>query len=331
MTRPDTKSLGIVCCLLLTLSSCGPVETPAEPAALFVDVSVDVGLDFTHDNGMSGEKYIAEMMGPGGAFLDFDNDGDLDIYLPQGRPLNPGTSSGSSGTDRLFRNDLVVSPDGSRSFGFTDVSVEAGLTPPTGYTFGVATGDYDGDGWIDLYLTQLGTNQLLRNNGDGTFSDRTEAAGVADLRMSMPAAFFDFDGDRRLDLYVGNYLDFRVATHKRCFSPSGRSDYCGPLAYNPLPDRLFRNTGDGTFEDVTRRAGLAESRGNALGVVITDFDLDGRHGLFVANDTGENFLWRNLGDGRFQEQALIAGCALNGNGEPEGSMGVEVADLDGDG
>jgi len=214
---------------------------------------------------------------------------------------------------------------------FTDVTASTGLAAPAGYTFGVATGDYDGDGWIDLYLTQMGPNQLLRNNGDGTFTDVTEASGTVDVRMSIPAAFFDYDGDGALDLYVGNYLDFRIAVHKQCISPSGRLDYCGPLAYGPEPDRLFRNRGDGTFEDTTRRAGLGGLRSNALGVVVSDFDLDGRLDLYVANDTAENHLWINRGDGTFDERALVAGCALNADGVPEGSMGVDAGDIDGDG
>jgi hypothetical protein len=184
---------------------------------------------------------------------------------------------------------------------------------------------------VDLYVTQLGSNQLLRNRGDGTFEDATARAGVDDPRWSVPAVFFDYDRDGWLDLYVGNYVDFRIATHKRCTSPTGMTDYCSPNAYRPEPDRLFRNRGDGTFEDVTAKSGLAGSQGAALGVAADDFDGDGWLDLYVANDGMVNYLWLNRRDGTFVESALLAGVAVNQEGQPEASMGVATGDLDEDG
>ena len=197
---------------------------------------------------------------------------------------------------------------------------------------GVATGDYDGDGRIDLYLTHFGPNQLLRNQGDGTFRDVTAAAGAGDDRWSVPATFFDYDRDGRLDLFVGNYLVYRSpADHRPCADPSGHRDYCGAAQFPPAPDRLLRNRGDGTFEDVTGAAGLGSGFGRALGAVAADLDGDGWLDLYVANDAGPNNLWINRRDGTFEDRALLAGAAVNGDGKAEASMGVDAADYDRDG
>ncbi|MCP3957847.1 MAG: CRTAC1 family protein [bacterium] len=297
---------------------------------------------------MSGELYIAEMMGPGGALLDFDNDGDLDVYLPQGAMLGQGKTLADARFpprsplgDRLYRNDL----EAGTLPRFVDVTAEAGIAAP-GYGMGVAVGDVDNDGWPDIYVTNLGSNQLWRNDGpgaDGTvgFSDVTAAAGVDDTRWSTAATFLDFDRDGWLDLFVGNYVDFSDATHKVCYEETSVADYCSPLSFRPAPDRLLRNRGPGkngavTFEDVTAAAGLAAAFGNTLGAVASDFDGDGWVDLYVANDAVENLLWINQGgvaDGRvtFREEALPRGCAVNGSGGVEGSMGVDAADFDGDG
>ena len=295
-------------------------------APWFEEAPEAVGPGFAHVNGMSGAMYIAEMMGAGAALFDYDNDGDLDVYLRQGGKLGEGQPSG----DRLYRNDLAVRPDGSRALRFTDVTGTARL-PPAGYGMGVAAGDYDGDGWTDLYLTNLGPNVMLRNRGDGTFEDATARTGTADARWSVPAAFFDYDRDGWLDLLVGNYVDFTVRGHRPCRRPSGALDYCGPRSYRPEPLRLFRNRGDGAFDDATARAGLAGLRGNALGAVAADLDGDGWLDAYVANDALENFLLVNRRDGRFEERGVESGSALNEAGERQGSMGVDAADYDGDG
>ena len=196
---------------------------------------------------------------------------------------------------------------------------------------GVAVGDYDGDGRPDLYVTNFGSNQMWRNRGDGTFEDTTAKTGTDDPRWSVAAAFFDFDRDGRLDLYVGNYVAFGFAKQVPCLGASGVRDYCGPKSYPPVPDRLFRNRGDGTFEDVTGRSGIGAAAGPGLGVVVADFDGDGWTDLYVANDGTANFLWINRRDGTFEDQAMLRGCALNADGRPEAGMGVDFADVDGDG
>ncbi len=313
---------------LVFLGSCRTENTDGvaipEPRELFADATASSGLDFVHFNGMTGERYIVEMMGSGGALFDYDNDGDLDLWLRQGTALDPDAREAAY-RDRLFRNDL----QDSGAVVFQDVTDTTGIEVRD-YGMGIATGDYDDDGWVDLYLTNFGANRLLRNRGAGTFEDVTSGSGTADDRWSAPAVFADFDGDGRLDLYIGNYVDFSLANHRPCHESSA-IDYCGPLSFQPQPDRLLRNRGDGTFEDVTARSGLAGSYGNALGGLARDFTGDGRIDLFVANDAMENQLWINAGDGTFREDALFRGCAVNGAGKREGSMGVSGGDIDGDG
>ncbi|HVR29984.1 MAG TPA: CRTAC1 family protein [Thermoanaerobaculia bacterium] len=316
----------------------GPIVADGGGEAAFQEVAAEVGLIFHHFNGMSGKLYTPEVMGPGVALFDYDNDGDLDVYVGQGNLIDDASLEelvfAPPGplplTHRLFRNDLEAAADGRRVLRFTDVTEASGLTA-TGYNMGVATGDYDNDGWVDVYATNLGSNHLLRNLGDGTFSDVTASAGADDRRWSVPAVFFDFDGDGWLDLFVGNYHRFTVATHQPCFLPNGTLDYCGPLAQPPEGHRLLRNRGDGTFEDVTARAGLAAAAATALGAVAADFDSDGRIDLYVANDQMANYLWVNQGDGTFIEDALLRGAALDANGQPQASMGVVAGDLTGDG
>jgi hypothetical protein len=307
----------------------------AAPADIFVDVAAASGLDFVHFNGMSGELYYPEMVGGGAALVDYDDDGDLDVYLVQGTMMGPAKTIAEATfaprhpeplTDRLYRNDS----EPGAGLVFTDVTAQASLTA-SHYGMGVATGDYDNDGRVDLYVTNFGPNQLLRNNGDGTFADTTAAAGVGDTRWSVAASFFDYDADGWLDLFVANYVDFSYAVHKVCARRSGERDYCGPLAYEPQPDRLFRNRGDGTFEDVSVRAGISTSSGAGLGAVAADFNGDGRNDIYVANDQTENQLWLNQGDGRFVDDAVLAGCAVNRHGLPEASMGVAGEDFDDDG
>jgi len=314
-------------------------RAPSTDGPIFVDRAVASGVDFVHFNGMSGEFYIPEVTGAGVGMLDYDDDGDLDLYLVQGRMLGPGKTpedvlypwpGEGPLIDRLYRNDLQVDPDGSRELRFTDVTRESGLVSD-GYGMGVITGDYDNDGRIDLYVTNLEGNHLFRNRGDGTFEDVTAEAGVDDRRWSVPAVFFDYDRDGWLDLFIGNYLDFTYDNHKTCLTVTGARDYCGPSAYRGQPDRLLHNEGDGTFRDVTRESGLHAAYGPALGAVAADLNGDGWLDLYVANDGRPNQMWLNQGDGTFQDTSLMGGSAVNAEGFPEASMGVDAADFDGDG
>ena len=324
--------------LLLTLRAATIVADDSTQKPAFDEVAAEVGIDFVHYNFMSGKLYLPEMMGAAVALLDYDNDGDLDVYLGQGNPIDDAPREklvfpppqAPPLTHRLYRNDLETRADGSRVLRFVDVTESARITA-TGYSIGIATGDYDNDGWVDVYLANLGPNQLLHNNGDGTFTDVTATAAVDDRRFSGAASFFDYDGDGWLDLFVGNYHRFLVAAHQPCFMPSGAADYCGPLARPPEESRLFRNRGDGTFEDVTAHAKMAGVPATTLGAVAADYDGDGRIDLYVANDGMANYMWLNRGDGTFIDDALLRGAALNAEGQPEASMGVVAGDLDGDG
>ena len=303
----------------------------------FTERAAAVGLDFVHFNGMSGEFYFEEMVGSGVALFDYDNDGDLDIYLVQGAMLGEGKTLADALipprmplplTDRLYRNDLVVRADGSRTLRFTDVTAESGLGVRE-YGMGAATGDFDNDGWVDLYLTRRGPDQLFRNNGDGTFADVSARAGTRQPRWSISASFVDFDRDGWLDLYVANYVDHDP--DRECTTDLGAREYCGPQGFMPVPDRLYRNRGDGTFADVTAEAQVAREYGPAMGVVAADLDADGWPDLYVANDMQENQLWINRQDGTFRNDALLAGVALNQAGAVEAGMGVDAGDIDNDG
>ena len=311
------------------------IVTPAVlgAGAPFTEVGEAWGVDFHHFNGMSGRLYYPEVVGSGGALFDYDGDGDLDLYLVQSAMLGPDRTLAdasfpprdSEPRDRLFRNDL-----GTAGPRFVDVTETSGIDA-RGYGIGAAAGDYDNDGLVDLYVTNFGPNELWRNLGDGTFENATAAAGVGDRRWSSSASFVDYDADGHLDLMVANYLRFSYGVHRTCINERGEDDYCLPKAYRPAPDRLYRNRGDGTFEDVTVRAGLSAATGNGLGISTADFNGDGQVDIYVANDLTPNHLWINQGDGRFIDNGLAAGCALNANGQAEASMGVDAADFDGDG
>ncbi len=316
-------------------------QSPEPPAGevWFTDRADAAGIDFVHFNGESGELRISETMGSGAALFDFDNDGDLDVYVVQSRSAGPrGTPDPDPAPfpprppgDRLYRNDLEVHADGGRTLRFTDVTQGSGLDGRS-YGMGVAAGDVDNDGWVDLYRTAIGPNQLFRNNGDGTFTDVTRESGAGDPRWSVSASFADLDRDGWLDLYVGNYLHYDLdEPQPPCFSRTGERDYCGPSAFTAVPDRLYRNRGDGTFADVTAMSGVAREYGAALGVAAFDADGDGWTDVYVANDGEPNQLWMNQRDGTFTNGALLAGAALNDSGRTEGSMGVDAGDFDGDG
>lgn len=308
---------------------------------LFRERAAELGLNFVHFNGRSGERYMVEVLGAGAALFDYDGDGDLDAFLVQGAMLGNGKGLDRALVqpapgmlplgDRLYRNDLVALPSGRLEPRFVDVTGAAGLAPSVGYGMGVATGDVDNDGFVDLYVTRFGANQLWRNRGNGSFEDATARAGVGDGRFSSSATFLDYDRDGFLDLFVGHYVDFTYQNHRTCYGPSGAVDYCGPASYAPVPDRLLHNRGDGTFEDVSQQAGLGAAFGPALGVLAADFDGDGFQDLLVANDGAPNQLWINGGDGTFRDEALLAGCAVNGAGATEAGMGIDAADFDADG
>ena len=355
--RPGMAAAGLL--LVAWGSGCGsaapvsPVsgadgEAPAGDAAAnpageirFTDRAREVGLDFVHFNGMSGEFYFSEMMGPGAALFDMDDDGDLDAYFVQGQMLGAGRTLADALTppapdlplpltDRLYRNDLEVNADGTRTLRFTDVTAGSGLDVRT-YGMGVAAGDFDNDGRVDLYRTRIGANQLFRNNGDGTFADVTERSGAGDGVWGVSASFVDFDGDGWLDLYVGNYVDYDLEDESPCFTVTGERDYCAPKSYPAAPDRLYRNNRDGTFADVTAAAGIGGRHGPALGVLTADFNADGWMDIYVANDGEPNQLWINRQDGTFEDRALLSGVAVDVAGDVEASMGVDAGDFDADG
>jgi hypothetical protein len=324
---------------------------PAEPGpAIFVDAAAAAGLDFVHFNGMSGALYFPEMMGQGGALFDYDGDGDLDVYCVQGAMLGPGKTLADAlvppqgplpPRGRLYRNDLAVASDGTRTLRFTDVTAASGIDA-RGYGMGVATGDFDNDGRPDLFLANYGDDQLWRNEGPDasgqvTFRDVTARAGGSDPLWSVSASFADLDRDGWLDLYVANYVDFPLAKNPSCYAVSSRRDYCGPADFPGVPDRLWRNrgrdaAGEVVFEDVTARAGIdAGGAGPGLGVVAFDADGDGWTDLYVADDGTPNRLWLNRRDGTFRDEAPLAGVAVNRAGRAEGSMGVDAGDFDADG
>ena len=307
---------------------------PAAAQDLLQDVTEASGLEFRHFNGRIGELYFPEMTGQGAALFDADGDGDLDAYLVQGgllraadkgKTLEP-TPDGLK--DRLFINQGVQ--DGVPRFvdGTAKSKLDAG-----GYGMGVAVGDVDSDGFPDLFVANVGPNELWRNRGDGTFENWTAKAGVAGVPKgwTVGATFGDFDGDGHLDLMVIDYVRYDVEKNVVCYASSSRRDYCGPSAFPAVPNQLWRNRGDGTFEDWSVRSGIAKAPGASLGVVAEDFDGNGSLDLYVANDGEPNNLWLNDGKGVFRDEALLAGVALNREGQPEASMGVTVGDADGDG
>ncbi|RPH77035.1 MAG: CRTAC1 family protein, partial [Planctomycetaceae bacterium] len=284
------------------------------------DVREALGIDHVYQNGDTGRLLMVESIGGGGGWLDYDGDQRWDIYLGQGGdPVRSGMPDQPS--DRLVRQ----LPDGR----FEDVTAAAGIVE-TRYGQGVAVGDFDDDGFDDVYVTNVGRNTLWRNQGDGTFLDVTMAAGVGDERWSSSAAWGDLDGDGDLDLYVANYCDFDVHNPRDC-SKDGKPHICHPLDVPPVPDECYMNQGDGTFTAEATTRGLRGEGGRALGVVIADLDNDGDSDVYVANDMTANFLFVNDGKGQFRESGILLGCAVDRNGAPQASMGVACGDYDGNG
>jgi hypothetical protein len=300
------------------LARCLPVS-----AYPFEIVPPDVsGIHWTHASGKSPERYLPETTGAGCAFVDYDNDGWMDIYF-----VNSGKCDFFN-PDPPLRNALYHN---NRDGTFTDVTDKAGVAGG-GYGQGVAVGDYDGDGFPDLYVTQYGRNILYHNNRDGTFTDVTEKAGVAAPGWSSSAVWFDYDNDGKLDLFVCQFVEFSKEKNKDCRTgEDAKRGYCIPHVYRPTASWLFHNNGDGTFTDVSKSCGIGAHLGKAWGVVATDINNDGRMDLFVANDTVANFLFENRGDGKFEEVGEPAGVAYSAEGRPRSGMGVDSADFDQDG
>ncbi len=297
----------------------GAGKSGSPDSSSFPSVAAQQGLSFQHD-ASEGAFYIIEEMGPGVAFFDADGDGDVDVYCVQGgRP--PGTERGEIKPNALYLND------GKGTF---RLAADSGAED-THYGMGAAAADIDNDGDIDLYVTNVGRDTLLVNDGNGRFEDRTELAGLGADQYSATAAFADYDSDGLLDLYVTVYVPWTPEIEQTCLDPFNKQDYCNPTVYAPGQDRLYRNLGDGKFEDVTLAAGIGGSTGYGLGVVGGDFDGDGHIDFFVANDHQPNFLWRNRGDGTFEEVGTKLGCSYNADGRPEASMGIVCDDLDVDG
>ena len=316
LSLPTVRLLGALP-LLWTIASLSPGQSPI----LLEDVTEETGIGFEHYDGSCGRYYIVENVSAGLALFDYDRDGDVDIYLLSGAPL-PGDDTDVRPGNALYRNE--------GGWRFTDVTAQAGVGD-TGYGLGVASGDYDNDGHLDLYLNNCGPNVLYHNNGDGTFSNVTARAGVANgNKVGAGTAFLDIDGDGDLDLYVGNYVLLDFEEHELIRS-HGQPWYPGPWIYEPEPDTLYRNNGNGTFADVSIESGIGAHAGTSMGMVCADYDRDRDTDVFVCNDVKSNFLFENDGQGNFQEVGLFAGVAYNLDGRPNGNMGVDCGDYDNDG
>ncbi len=299
-------------------------QKAAHPLPQYEDVTAKSGIDFIHSFGEQKLSSILEATGSGCAWLDYNNDGLLDLYVLSGRYL-PGVTdnskhTGENATNHLYRNN----GDGT----FTDVTAKSGV-PGTGYAIGVTVGDYDNDGYPDIYVTNYKSAVLYHNNGDGTFTDVTAKAGVDNKNhFGTGTAFFDYDHDGRLDLFVGNYLKYDPTEKKAYYTAEA---FPGPLDYEGDSSRLFHNNGDGTFTDVAEHAGLADPSGKAMGITVGDFDNDGWPGIYVANDAMASFLYRNNRDGTFTNIAVDRGVAFGANGENPSAMGPVFADYNNDG
>ena len=296
----------------------GNAAAPTASAITFRDVTQQSGIRFTHNNGAFGKKFLPETLGPGVAFIDYDNDGWPDIFLVNGMDW-PGHQQKHT-TPKLFHNNH----DGT----FTDVTHKAGLDVEM-YGMGVAVGDYDNDGFDDLFVTALGQSRLFHNNGNGTFTDVTQKAGLSGPReLSTSAAWVDYDKDGRLDLVVANYVQWTQETDLYCTLDGKNKSYCTPESYKGTSARLWHNRGDGTFEDVTQKAGLAEPTSKTMGIALLDYDNDGWPDLLFSNDTQPNKLYHNNGNGTFSEKGVIAGVAFSEDGVARAGMGVDAADYD---
>ncbi|HKE56397.1 MAG TPA: CRTAC1 family protein [Pyrinomonadaceae bacterium] len=335
-------AIPLICTAILTLTNCknqpaapapttnapvaetasaspSPSPTPPRPSGPieYTDVTATAGIHFKHNSGAFGKKYLPETMGNGGCFLDYDNDGWQDILLVNSTSW-PDQKTGKT-VMALYHNNK----DGT----FADVTRQAGLAVET-YGLGCAIGDYDNDGNVDIYITSVGANHLFRNLGNGKFADVTGKAGVGDPGFSTSAAWFDYDKDGKLDLFVCNYVDWSIEKDQYCSLDGKNKSYCTPQAYKGQSSTLYHNKGNGTFENVTQKAGLQDPTSKALGVALLDYDNDGWLDLFVANDTEPNKLYRNNHNGTFTDNAVAAGVAFSEAGTARAGMGVDAADYD---
>ena len=312
----------IFCCSLLFSFNAAAQSLPQ-----FTDITHEAGINFVHNTGAFGKKYLPETMGSGCAFIDYDTNGWQDILLVNGKdwegePGSPpvtGKGHQKRQTMALYRNDR----DGT----FTDVTETAGLATPL-YGMGVAVADYDNDGDPDIYISALETDRLFQNNGDGTYVDVTEAAGIHNPGFGTSCAWFDYNKDGHLDLYVANYVDWSRENDLFCTLDGINKSYCTPESYTGQSSKLFRNRGDGTFADVSRIARIEDNTSKSLGVCIFDYNADGLPDIFEANDTQPNKLYQNNGDGTFIETGMLAGIAYNESGVATGAMGIDAADYD---
>lgn len=307
--------------MLLLLAA--PVPS-AEPAAVrFRDMAAEAGVAFVLDNSPTARKHMIETMAGGLATFDYDGDGRTDLFFTNGAEIPSLRKDDPKYWNRLYRNE--------GDWHFRDVTASAGVKG-TGYSMAAAAGDYDNDGHVDLFVAGYRSSILYRNRGDGTFEDVTAKAGVASNEWAVAAGWLDYDNDGLLDLFVANYADWTLDFDRFCGdSTKGIRVYCHPMYLTPIANRLYRNRGNGTFEDVSVKSGIATEKGRGMGVAFGDYDGDGRMDIFVTNDKLPNFLFRNLGGGKFEETALLAGVALLDHGKPVSSMGADIRDYDNDG
>jgi hypothetical protein len=316
MTKPRTLN-SLLSLLAATFLAANPVHSAAQQ--IFRDVTTQAGIHFTHNNGAFGKKWLPETMGPGCAFIDYDNDGYPDILLVNGEDW-PGHAHAGATTPRLYHNN--------RNGTFTDVTRQAGLAVPM-FGLGVAVGDYDNDGFDDLFITALGQSHLFHNNGNGTFTEVTKPAGMwGPNEFSTSAAWVDYDRDGKLDLVVANYVRWSEQTDLYCTLDGAHKSYCTPESYKGTSVRLWHNLGGGKFEDATQKAGLGDPTSKSLGVAILDYNADGWPDILIANDTQPNKLYLNRKDGTFEERGVPSGIAFSEDGVARAGMGADAADYD---
>ena len=318
------KTLSLHAFLLVSILSCPSFGNTTQSNIIFINIAADAGIDFEHTDGKSGMRLFNEYLGAGGGFFDYNNDGHLDIYLVNGIPqtIQSKNSQSPISANALYHNN----GDGT----FSNVTSSTGVGD-TGYGVGGAVGDFDNDGDLDLYVTNFGPNVFYRNNGDGTFEDVSVNAGVANTQWGTSCAFADVDNDGFLDLYIANYAAYAIERDKRCVI-RGIWQYCGPGTYPPDTDILYHNSGNGTFTDFSNSSGILNVPAyHGLGVAFADYDNDGDQDIYVANDQDANFLFKNHGDGTFEEVALLSGVSYSNMGKEEAGMGTAFGDYNNDG
>jgi hypothetical protein len=321
------RTLALVTTTFLLVPAASPTPTPPSPGGrlpVFTDVTARGGITWTRSFGDHDLSNIVEGTGSGACVFDYDGDGRLDVYFPNGRWER--TVSDNRGRDLIDQLENALYRN-KGDFTFEDVTDRAGVAG-RGFGFGCSAADYDDDGDLDLYVLNYGRNELFRNNGDGTFTEIAKKAGLADARWSLNAPWLDYDRDGDLDVFVTNYLEYDEGKFRSFYAAAG---YPGPLSYNGVSSALYRNNGDGTFTDVTKEAGVLNPGGRGMSAVAADLNDDGLLDIYVANDSMENYYYENRGDGTFEDKALFLGLALGQNGQGVSSMGPAVADLDGDG